>query len=283
MPDHVIHASSPELIRSASQQRGWKQVLGRLGLATTEENIVAFRRRALELGIDLSHLRRRYGLDALPRELLRDAAHGATSQAQILARLGQHPGGSTYAALARAARAHDIQIPDRRAYGSRTEPAKFCCSDDEVRAAFARARSIADLLRRLGLVPRGDNYRIIKVRLVALGLDPADLKGQRWSRGAGLPRTSLDELLVRGRPCSGTALARRLIRAGLLPRRCSSCGLSEWQDQPIPLELDHINGEHDDNRLENLRLLCPNCHALTDTYRGRNIRNRRRLTSTPEC
>jgi hypothetical protein len=283
MPTDVIRRASPDLIRAAAQRRGWKQVLRQLGLATTEENIVSFRVRALELGIDMSHLRRRRGLDALPRDVLSDAARGATSQAQVLMRLGLRPGGATYAALWRAAQAKGVSIPDRRGYGTRTQPASFRRTDAEVRAAFTGAKSVADVLRRLGLVPRGDNYRVIKNRLLTLGLDASELSGQRWARGAGLPRTSLAEVLVRGRPCSGPSLAKRLIVAGLLPRACSSCHLVEWQGQPIPLELDHINGEHDDNRLENLRLLCPNCHALTDTYRGRNIPRRRTLAPLPEC
>jgi Zn finger protein HypA/HybF involved in hydrogenase expression len=78
-------------------------------------------------------------------------------------------------------------------------------------------------------------------------------------------------LLVRGAPITTAQLRRRLIEEGVLEARCSRCGLSEWQGQPIPLELDHINGDRRDNRLVNLRLLCPNCHALTDTYCGRNI------------
>ena len=67
-------------------------------------------------------------------------------------------------------------------------------------------------------------------------------------------------------------LAKRLIKEGIKEYKCECCNLSKWQNKPIPLELHHINGIHSDNRLENLQLLCPNCHALTDSYRGKNIK-----------
>ena len=73
---------------------------------------------------------------------------------------------------------------------------------------------------------------------------------------------------------TSSALGRRLLRDGVLAPACSQCGGTSWQGVPIPLELDHVNGDRADNRLENLRLLCPNCHAVTDTYRGRNIGRR---------
>ena len=68
-------------------------------------------------------------------------------------------------------------------------------------------------------------------------------------------------------------LKARLIREGVKDARCESCNGTQWEGEPIPLELDHVNGKRDDNRLENLRLICPNCHAQTPTYRGRNIGN----------
>lgn len=64
----------------------------------------------------------------------------------------------------------------------------------------------------------------------------------------------------------------RLIRAGLLQNSCQSCGLTDWRGNPLNMHLDHINGARSDNRLENLRMLCPNCHSQTPTYGGRNFK-----------
>lgn len=96
-----------------------------------------------------------------------------------------------------------------------------------------------------------------------------DISGIRYW---GMP---IEDLLKRGK--SRFNVKWRLIRAGLLPNHCQQCGLSEWRGMPLSMHIDHVNGIKDDHRLENLRMLCPNCHSQTETYGGRNMKRRRRL------
>ena len=84
----------------------------------------------------------------------------------------------------------------------------------------------------------------------------------------------LEEILIIGSKISSNSLRKRLLSESVLNFECSCCKLTEWNNKPISLELDHINGTSNDNRLENLRLLCPNCHSQTETYRGKNIKGK---------
>lgn len=99
-------------------------------------------------------------------------------------------------------------------------------------------------------------------------------RGDVVSRPAAMP---IEDLLVVGRKTSRGHLKRRLLKAGLKEKRCEECGITEWQGKPLNMALHHDNGDGRDNRLENLRLLCANCHSQTPNYGGRNGHKRRRL------
>jgi hypothetical protein len=145
------------------------------------------------------------------------------------------------------------------------------CSPAEIELAVSEGRSFAEVMRKLNLRPGGTQARL-KARVEALRLDTSHFLGAAWSRGRKLgPRKPIPPLLVPGRLIKTSRLRQRLILTGLKKPICEACLRGFWNGRPIPLELDHINGKRDDNRLRNLRLLCPNCHAQTSTYRGRNI------------
>ncbi|MFE5023594.1 HNH endonuclease signature motif containing protein [Streptomyces sp. NPDC056656] len=144
-------------------------------------------------------------------------------------------------------------------------------TEETLRAAVMASSSVKGVVRRLDISNVGGNQAHISRRITALGIDTSHFaQPKRRPKGAlGNPLTlrSPDDGRVPGK-----RLRRELLRLGV-PEQCTKCGRSEWQGKPIPLEVDHINGEWHDNRAENLRLLCPNCHATTDTYRGRKRRS----------
>jgi hypothetical protein len=134
-------------------------------------------------------------------------------------------------------------------------------TDDDIVQAAKQVKSIAGLLRILGLRPVGGNYGNIKRHLKRLDIDCAHWTGRAWNRGSRVK----DWVQYR----KIEHLKRHMIR--LTGHRCQRCRRRQWQTVDIPLEVHHIDGDRCNNRLTNLELLCPNCHALTDYYRGRKL------------
>jgi len=154
---------------------------------------------------------------------------------------------------------------------------------EELKEAVKTSGSIRQTLQKLGVKPYGGNYDTFRKAVEHFQINTDHFHGMGWNKGdhsGVLAKNSkartrkLEDILKEGTRYSTSKLRKRLIKSGLKEEKCESCGLTEWMGQEISLELDHINGIRTDNRIENLRILCPNCHAQTATYRGRNKKNK---------
>lgn len=148
-------------------------------------------------------------------------------------------------------------------------------TDEQLIEAVKTSQSIRSVIKKLGLIPAGGNYYQVKSRIKLLKLDSNHFTGKGWHTGdrvrAMVPAKPLEDLLTIESSVQSYKLKRRLYEKGIKIPKCELCGWAEKSiDGRIPVELDHINGDRRDNRIENLRILCPNCHSLQSTHRGLN-------------
>lgn len=144
-------------------------------------------------------------------------------------------------------------------------------TDEELIEAVKYSVSIAEIIRKLKLSSKAaGNYKTVKTHIARLGLATDHLLGQSWvsSTTRKTPhKIPTEEILVQNSTYKSSNLLHRLIAEGLKTAECEKCYLTEWQGEKISFELDHINGDNTDNRIENLKILCPNCHSQTPTWR----------------
>lgn len=147
---------------------------------------------------------------------------------------------------------------------------------DEFKIIVNESRTITECLKKLGLVNKGRNNKTFLARIEEENISIEHIRRQSASVAQESKRIPLENFLVLGREVQGSAVKKKLVSAGLMKDECSVCGqLPEWNGKPLSLELDHINGNRLDNRIENLRIICPHCHSQTDTFRGRANRGKK--------
>lgn len=134
--------------------------------------------------------------------------------------------------------------------------------------------SKAGVLKLLKLDVSGGNYKTVDNLVKKLQLDTTHWTGKGHLRGKkndwAKPINTIEELLTENNTFQTFKLKQRLLKERLIENVCTECGIKEWNGKTINMHLDHINGINNDHRLENLRMLCPNCHSQTDTYCGKN-------------
>lgn len=150
----------------------------------------------------------------------------------------------------------------------------YAISDEDFQQLIKSSKNFSQCIAALGYKPNGRHaYDLIRRRCNELNISYSHFYVE--GNGANFFSTqSLDDILVKNSTYQNiSSLKKRLLNSNLLEYKCALCGnTGEWQGKPLILQLDHINGEHLDHRLENLRFLCPNCHSQTETFGSRQRR-----------
>ncbi|MGW5369429.1 HNH endonuclease signature motif containing protein [Streptomyces sp. NPDC004009] len=208
------------------------------------------------------------GASAYTRERLEAAARGARTLSEALERLGVDPKSSSRRYVIGRMRKLGVDVS-----AFEREGAKWTREVPE--QAVSASTNMCEVLSRLGLDVMGGHHTHISRRVKAYGIDTSHFRLPTRRGKARRTRTPAALLVLqpvdRARRVPGDRLGRAMLAEGL-EERCSLCGVGAvWLGEPLPLEVDHVDGNWRDNRLRNLRFLCPNCHSTTDTYRGRGV------------
>lgn len=136
--------------------------------------------------------------------------------------------------------------------------------------------SFAAACKSLNLKPCGGNYKTLHNKVIEFNIDISHFTGQGWNVGLKfrpMKTFTLDEILIENSNYTNTYnLKNKLFKENIKEKKCETCENTEWLGKPISLELHHINGINNDHRLENLKILCPNCHSQTPNYRRNKIK-----------
>lgn len=153
-------------------------------------------------------------------------------------------------------------------------------SKEEFENVIKKYTTMADILRHFNLKNEGNRITINK-RIIEDNIDTSHF----CSSSKEKPLEDNNELFVIQETYKrmNKTLVSTLLKNNIFEYKYKNCGITEWNNNRLTLELDHINGNNCDNRIENLRFLCPNCHSQTDTWRGRNVKRTFTIRQKPKC
>ncbi|MEU8762131.1 HNH endonuclease signature motif containing protein [Streptomyces sp. NPDC048659] len=202
------------------------------------------------------------------KERLAEAARGARTLTEALERLGVDPRSGSRRYLHDRMRKLGVDTSHFEREGVRW-------TREVLAEAVAASTNMCEVLRRLGVEIVGGQHTHISRRIKAHGIDTSHFHAPS-RRGTPWRLRTPEALLVeqtgpRARRTPGDRLRWAMTESGIR-KRCAMCGTESWRGGSIPLEVDHMDGDWRNNRIENLRFLCPNCHSTTDSYRGRGKR-----------
>lgn len=142
---------------------------------------------------------------------------------------------------------------------------------EDLQKLFDKSNSLSDVIRSLGLNPSNGNYRTLYKRIEFDQLNKNTLLKNKKHKKSSLMELSIEETFIENSTVAQTTLRKKILKYNLIEYKCVECdNVGEWNSKKLVLQLDHINGINNDNRLENLRYLCPNCHTQTETFTGKN-------------
>lgn len=143
---------------------------------------------------------------------------------------------------------------------------KYTWDKKELEEAVKASISYSGVLRRLNIPIQGQNSSTLKKKIQEYNIDTS-----HFTFKSEIPSKSYIEVsmyLNSDKQIGSSKLKKKLLKEGIKQNKCEICGIDSWLGKPITLQLHHINGDHNDNSLENLQLLCPNCHSQTDNFCG---------------
>lgn len=140
-------------------------------------------------------------------------------------------------------------------------------TDEQAIEAIKLSISVSQVLDKLGLSKTsGTHYEQIHRIILINGVDTSHFLGKAWAKNGRTDVYPLEDFLLNKRPIDSNKLKWKLIKHGLKKHICEKCENVEWNGKPIPITLHHKDGDNKNNKIENLEILCPNCHAQSDFY-----------------